>query len=60
MWSHVGEDAVYEMIIELSKLADECIEDMKKNQEMEMTEEDQLDFENATCCHICKKEFYRK
>ena len=26
MWSHVGEDVVCEMTIELSKLADECIE----------------------------------
>ena len=37
----------------LAKFAGECIKDMKKNRKFEMTEEDQFDFESATCCHIC-------
>ena len=41
------------VIIELSALADECIVEMKKNQEMEMSEDDEFAVENATCCHIC-------
>ena len=57
LWTCVGEDSMKKMIIELSAVADECIEEMRKNQEIEMTEEDQLDFENATCCSICKQEF---
>lgn len=60
MWSHVGEDSIYEMIIELSSLADECIQQMKENQEMKMTDEDELNFKNATCCHICKRDFKAK
>ena len=44
MWSHVGEDSVREMILELSALADECIEQMQENQEMVMTEDDQADY----------------
>ena len=25
-----------------------------------MTEDDQADFENASCCHICQMKFYEK
>ena len=28
---------------------------MQKNPEIEMSEDDESDYENATCCHICKK-----
>ncbi|MFM7985802.1 MAG: hypothetical protein ACKPKO_41455, partial [Candidatus Fonsibacter sp.] len=45
------------MIIELSAVAEKCIEEMRKNQEIEMTGEDQLDFETATRWSICKHEF---
>ena len=45
---------MHEMILGLSALADERVEKMKENQEMVMTEDDQADFENATCCHICQ------
>ena len=58
MWLHVGEDSVYEMIIQLSALADECAEPMQVKPEMVMPEEDQLDSTNFPCCHICKQEFY--
>ena len=27
---------------------------MKENQKMKMTDEDELNLKNATCCHICK------
>ena len=57
MWSHDGEDSVYELIIELSAQTDQCIEKMKQNQEMAMTEDDKSDFDNATCCHICNGGF---
>ena len=57
MCSHVGEDNVHKMILELSALADECVEKMKENPEMVMTEDDQSDFENATCCRICPTPF---
>ena len=43
------------MIIELSALAEECIAEIKK-QDFEMSEDDEFDFENAKCCHICKKD----
>ena len=56
-WSHVGEDSVREMILELSALADDCVEQLKENQEMVMTEDDQADLDNATCCHICPTPF---
>ena len=43
-WSHVGEDSVHEMILELSALADECVEKMKENQEMVMSKDDKSDY----------------
>ena len=57
MWSHVGEDSVYEMILEQPALADECIENVQNNPEMVMTDEDQANFENATCCRRCQTPF---
>ena len=48
------------IILELSEVADECIAEMKKNQEIEMSEDDEFDFENATCCHTCKTDFGEK
>ena len=29
MWSHLGEDSIYEISVELSSLTDECIEQIK-------------------------------
>ena len=61
MWSHVGEDSVYEMIIELLALADdECIENTTKSHEMVTIEHDQADFEHTTCCYIRQREFNEK
>ena len=34
MWSHVGEDRVYEMILELPALAAECIDKIKETNQM--------------------------
>ena len=34
MRSHIGESRIYEMIIELSALANECNAQIRKNQEM--------------------------
>ena len=51
LWTCVGEDSMNNSIIELSALAGESIARMKHNQETETTEEDELDFENSTCCH---------
>ena len=48
-----GENCVEDMIVELKELADTCVLEMRKNQEMKLTPEDKLDFENATTCSIC-------
>ena len=53
LWHYVGEDCVYQMIIELNKLAEECIAEMKENKRMIMTPEDEIDFANSEFCHIC-------
>ena len=44
IWSHVGEDRVHKMIVQLSAPTNECIEQMKETKVM-MTEDDQTDFE---------------
>jgi hypothetical protein len=53
LWYYVGEDCVYQMIIELNKLAEECIAEMKENNRMIMTPEDETYFLNSEFCHIC-------
>ena len=53
-WEAVGENCVQE---ELNKLAEKCIEEMRQNERMVMTQEDNRAFNGAQCCHICKGEF---
>ena len=43
------------MLIEMTKISDKCIEQMKKNQNMVMSAEDMMDFKNATHCSICEE-----
>ena len=57
MWIAYGEDCVRKMIVELSKIAEECIDLLKENQKMEMTKEDNGKYYSAKCCHICNKNF---
>ncbi len=54
IWYHVGGDCIVKQVLELTKLAEECIANMREHQDMKMTEEDEYDFETATCCSICK------
>ena len=55
MWSHIGEDSIYEIISELSLLAAECVEEMKQNQGMKLDDNDKaLGGETSKPCHICK------
>ena len=48
------------MIIELDKLAQKCIAEMKQNADMELSREETNMFYNAKCCHICNKAFKPK
>ena len=60
LWHSVGENCVIEMILELDKLAQKCIKNMKNNTEMILSKEDKSKFYNAKCCHICNKAFQLK
>jgi len=55
LWYNIGEDCVYQMIIELNKLAEECIAEMKENKRMIMTPEDEKLFLNSEYCLIFNK-----
>ena len=55
----VGENCVVELLISLYKLAEKCIEEMRINQQMVMTQEDINNYFNAKRCHICKKRILR-
>ena len=55
-----GDNCIQDMIIELSELSDNCILEMKKNQELKMSKEDNKKFWNATCCSICNSAFKEK
>ena len=48
------------MIEALYKLANKCIQEMRVNQPVILTEDDKDDYKNATCCHICQGEFKKK
>jgi hypothetical protein len=45
------------MIIDMYNKSVESLGDMKKNTDMKLTKEDKYDFENPTCCSICKHPF---
>ena len=57
MWIVYDEDSVYKMVIELNQLAEECIAEMRKNQEMELTTVDKMKFCNSKKCCICDCKF---
>ena len=45
------------MLKELKKVAKKCIEELKNNNRIIMTDEDNNNFDNAMLCHICDEEF---
>ena len=56
--SHVGADSAYWLMMELKELADGIDAIMKKPKTMDpLTAEEERDFMDATCCHICEKPF---
>ena len=52
-----GPDCVKNMIIEMHIKSQECIKEIKKNTEMNLSKKDKFDFENAMACSICEKPF---
>ena len=52
---YIGENCIVDMIVDMAKISDRCIEQMKKNQKMVMSAEDMMDFKNATHCSICEE-----
>ena len=60
MWHSVGPNCVVEMIVERTRLADICVAKMKEYKDMELNEDDELDFKTARQCHIFKKAFSKK
>ena len=55
-----GENCIYDMVMELHKIAEDCIVKMRENTEMALTLDDKRDFYNSTSCHICGCEFRDK
>ena len=45
------------MITELYGLSDKCIEEMRENKRMVMTDNDKLNFSNAKSCFLCNESF---
>jgi hypothetical protein len=52
-----GDNCIEDMVIELHRISSDCIEEMKQNQEMKMSNEDKKKFNNAFCCSICNEMF---
>jgi cytochrome c2 len=38
-------------------IAEECVENMRKNQEMQITKAEEEDFKRCKKCHICNRDF---
>ena len=51
-----GDDCIYHMLNEVMELAEECVAELQDNQSMKMIESDEINFPNATHCHICSEE----
>jgi hypothetical protein len=49
----VGDDCVVNMLKDLTRLSDKCIEEMKQNAEMKLNNEDWKNFRKAETCYIC-------
>ena len=59
-WCYVGNDYIIMMLTESNKLAEPCIENMRHNQYIAMTEDDIENLDHATYYQICKKSLKRK
>ena len=52
-----GDNCIEEMIIELYRISETCIQEMKKNQDLVMSKEDNKKFFSAKHCSICNECF---
>ena len=52
MWVGYCENCIHDMVIELIKLAEECNEKLRENQEMELAIAAKMNFCNSTRCHL--------
>ena len=53
----VGDDCLKQMITELYGLSDKCIEEMRENKRMVMTDNDKINFTKAKTCCLCNETF---
>lgn len=58
--SFVGENCFVDMIKELTELEEECYKEMRKNEEMELSQQDKRNFYNANTCYLCGGGFGKK
>ena len=54
-----GDDAVDVFCQKINEIRDEIKQKMQEKKEIEMTDEDRIDFETATHCFICGDRFYK-
>ena len=57
LFTFVGDNCLKEMSDMLFNLADKCVDEMKVNQRMIMTSDDDDNFKNASCCFLCNEPF---
>lgn len=60
MYNFYGENCIYDMVLMLYKLAEECILKMRENCEMELSDTDKINFCKSKKCHICNCGFSDK
>ena len=52
-----GENCVRDMIIEMYNKNEELLKEMRHNEQMKLSKQDEFDFKNAACCSICNQDF---
>ncbi|NDB82316.1 MAG: hypothetical protein EB127_06190, partial [Alphaproteobacteria bacterium] len=57
LFTFVGKECLEQMILTLSDIADNCIEEMKENKRMVMTKGDEISFYKASTCFLCNEAF---
>ena len=55
---YVSQDCLCKLLIKLHELFEQFLEEMNNSEKIFMSDEDYMDFDNATYCLICKRKVY--
>ena len=56
---YVSQDCLSKLLIKLHELFEQFLKEMNNSKKIIMSDEDYIDFDNATYCLICKRKVYQ-